>query len=301
MDPNSDILTVRKAIAKTISNESFRIQQQYRHEMAKKRREELETQRIMNRKIKEMKDKEKEIALRYRQRNAYGQLLGTKKKLKPKEKTKVEGSITVLLPIINNKENMKSTDEVQYESHSIPKKMLPNGKEDISAYKVVKKTNDLYRKYGANRQGVEHDGGSIGMDNNKSFGQNNDRMDLDNFHTKDPVYQIQRKSREEHVQHNYKQNYSMNQCHVYANYRQGPSYEEILNYYKTGGGLRRDDLAIFGKARNANQYELLIVDEGPRTEEIKVKQRAIANPRAFDILTIKENHRGTTPCDDVII
>lgn len=305
MDPNgSDFLSVRKAIAASISQESFQIRQQYRHEMAKKRREEMENQRMINRKIKEIRDKEREIALRYRQRHVNGVAAGAKKKTKTKQKFRDEDSITVLLPVIRNaKKTLKLTEEeIEYESHSIPKKMLPNGREDITAYKVVRKTNDLYRKYGEKRQNIQNGVRSGIETESRPLAENNENVSdfgntVSDFHAKEPLYRIQRNYQDQN--YNYMQRYKAAKSNFYRNnlnYNCGPSYNEILSYYRAGGGLHRDDLAIFGKSRSVHKYELLVVDDGPRTEEIRVKQSTVSNPRAYDILTITENNnRGSTP------
>lgn len=63
MDPS--VLSIRKALYDSYKNESFKLRERQRQEMAKQRRDQMETDRIFQNRLKEIKEKEKEIGKRY--------------------------------------------------------------------------------------------------------------------------------------------------------------------------------------------------------------------------------------------
>lgn len=67
MDVDASVLSIRKALYNSYKNESFKLKERQRHAMAKQRREEIETNRVFKNKLKEIKEKEKEISKRYAQ------------------------------------------------------------------------------------------------------------------------------------------------------------------------------------------------------------------------------------------
>lgn len=62
---DTSALSVRKALYDSYKNESFKLKERQRHAMARQRREEMETNRVFRNKLKEIKEKEKEISKRY--------------------------------------------------------------------------------------------------------------------------------------------------------------------------------------------------------------------------------------------
>ena len=64
---DTSVLSIRKALYNSYKNESFKLKERQRHAMAKQRREEMETNRVFKNKLKEIKEKEKEISNRYGQ------------------------------------------------------------------------------------------------------------------------------------------------------------------------------------------------------------------------------------------
>ena len=65
MGTDASVLSIRKALYNSYKNESFKLKERQRHAMAKQRREEMETNRFFKNKLKEIKEKEKEISNRY--------------------------------------------------------------------------------------------------------------------------------------------------------------------------------------------------------------------------------------------
>lgn len=63
MDPS--VLSIRKALYNSYKNESFKLKERQRQAMAQQRRDEMETNRIFRNRLKEIKEKEKEISQRY--------------------------------------------------------------------------------------------------------------------------------------------------------------------------------------------------------------------------------------------
>ena len=73
MGMDSSVLSIRKALLESYQNESYKLRERQRHAMAKQRREEIESDRIFRNRMKEIKEKEREISKRYenlRKRNA---------------------------------------------------------------------------------------------------------------------------------------------------------------------------------------------------------------------------------------
>lgn len=73
MGMDSSVLSIRKALLKGYQNESYKLRERQRQAMAKQRREEIESDRIFRNRMKEIKEKEREISQRYenlRKRNA---------------------------------------------------------------------------------------------------------------------------------------------------------------------------------------------------------------------------------------
>lgn len=62
---DTSALSVRKALYDSYKNESFKLKERQRHAMARQRREEMETNRVFRNKLKEIKEKEKEISKRF--------------------------------------------------------------------------------------------------------------------------------------------------------------------------------------------------------------------------------------------
>lgn len=102
MDVDASVLSIRKALYNSYNNESFKLKERQRHAMAKQRREEMETNRVFKNKLKEIKEKEKEISIRYAQhrmpsvRNQMTKLRATKV-----NETLTHQNVAVLLPEIN--------------------------------------------------------------------------------------------------------------------------------------------------------------------------------------------------------
>ena len=63
MDPS--VLSIRKALYDSYKNESFKLRERQRQEMARQRRDQMETNRIFRNRLKEIKEKEKEISKRH--------------------------------------------------------------------------------------------------------------------------------------------------------------------------------------------------------------------------------------------
>ena len=63
---DSSLLSIRKALFDSYENESFKLKERQRHAMVKRRREEMENDRIFRNKLKEITEKEKEISKRYK-------------------------------------------------------------------------------------------------------------------------------------------------------------------------------------------------------------------------------------------
>lgn len=63
MDPS--VLSIRKALYNSYKNESFKLKERQRQAMAQQRRDEMETNRIFRNRLKEIKEKQKEISQRY--------------------------------------------------------------------------------------------------------------------------------------------------------------------------------------------------------------------------------------------
>lgn len=73
MGRDSSVLSIRKALLESYQNESYKLRERQRHAMAKQRRDEIESDRIFRNRVKEIKEKEREISKRYenlRKRNA---------------------------------------------------------------------------------------------------------------------------------------------------------------------------------------------------------------------------------------
>ena len=73
MGMDSSVLSIRKALLESYQNESYKLRERQRHAMAKQRREQIESDRIFRNRMKEIKEKEREISKRYenlRKRNA---------------------------------------------------------------------------------------------------------------------------------------------------------------------------------------------------------------------------------------
>ena len=79
MDMDTSVLAIRKALYNSYQNESFKLKERQRHAMAKQRREEMENERILRNRAREIVAKEREISKRYEH-------LG-KNNVKSKEKT----------------------------------------------------------------------------------------------------------------------------------------------------------------------------------------------------------------------
>lgn len=320
MDPNSDVLSIRKAVYQSYSNESLRQRQRYRHEMAKERRARMESQKLMNLKIKELKEKEKEISRRYSRRNNYGSLIGENKSIKAKfqEQPKNDNSITVLLPVLKKKDGSSRFESsfnegLDYGAYSIPKKMLPPGKEDISAYEVVKAAQEICTKYKDNfprelGNDFELENGFSGRESEKDDEDMRPKKTVLTPADKDEILPMTEKPDNGKIKYAVESNVislpryrngvrnrkqlTKQQITSFPKHNFGPSYENLLHVfpYKRDeeDGDRLVNLTVLGKGKKTNTYELLIVDDDSRSEEIRVKQKSRSNPRAFDILIITE-------------
>lgn len=102
MDMDPSVLSIRKALYNSYKNESFKLKERQRHAMAKQRREEMETNRVFRNKLKEIKEKEKEISKRYAQLRMppVGNEMSKRKAGKVKENSKHQ-KVSVFLPAIN--------------------------------------------------------------------------------------------------------------------------------------------------------------------------------------------------------
>lgn len=103
MDMDASVLSIRKTLYNSYKNESFKLKEQQRHAMAKQRREEMETNRVFKNKLKEIKEKEKEISKRYAQhrmppvrKNEMSDLRAAKVK-----ENLTQQKVSVFLPAIN--------------------------------------------------------------------------------------------------------------------------------------------------------------------------------------------------------
>lgn len=316
MDPNVDVLSIRKAVYQSYSNESLRQRQRYRHEMAKERRARMESQKLMNLKIKELKEKEKEISRRYARRNNYGNLIGASSSIKPKikEELKDDSSITVLLPVLKKKDGSSRFESsfnegLDYGAYSIPKTMLPPGNEDISAYEVVKAAQKISTKYKDEKYEEDTD---CELENGVR-GERNEKIDKDvRLKTlaltpaDEETILLKEMSVKGQINGPIEPNiFSLPSYRNGVQYRKqltkqqittlpkiGPTNEDVMHYYpykvNDEDSDRLASLTVLGKAKKTNTYELLIVDDGPRSEEIRVKQKCCSNPRPFDILFIRE-------------
>ena len=65
MDMDTSVLAIRKALYNSYQNESFKLKERQRHAMAKQRREEVEKERILRNRAREIVAKEREISKRY--------------------------------------------------------------------------------------------------------------------------------------------------------------------------------------------------------------------------------------------
>lgn len=64
---DTSVLSIRKALYNSYKDESFKLKERQRHAMAKQRRDEMETNRVFRNRLKEIKEKEREINKRYEQ------------------------------------------------------------------------------------------------------------------------------------------------------------------------------------------------------------------------------------------
>lgn len=65
MDMDTSLLSLRKALHESYQNESFKLKERQRQSMARERREQMENDRILRNRMKEIEEKEKEITQRY--------------------------------------------------------------------------------------------------------------------------------------------------------------------------------------------------------------------------------------------
>ena len=99
---DSSVLSIRKALYNSYKNESFKLKERQRHAMAKQRREEMETNRVFKNKLREIKEKEKEISNRYAQHRmppVRNQM--TKLRTAKVNETLTHQKVSVFLPEIN--------------------------------------------------------------------------------------------------------------------------------------------------------------------------------------------------------
>lgn len=129
MDMDPSVLSIRKALYNSYNNESFKLKERQRHAMAKQRREEMEANRVFRNKIKEMKEKEKEISMRYahlRMRPAENEMAKWKAD-KMKDLNYTQQKVSVFLPTINDAAGLgdgNATKRYQSEYHSSQERMF---------------------------------------------------------------------------------------------------------------------------------------------------------------------------------
>ena len=132
MDPS--VLSIRKALYNSYKNESFKLKERQRHAMAKQRREEMETNRVFKNKLKEIKEKEKEIGKRYAQlrmppvRNEMSKSL---RAAKVKENLPQQ-KVSVFLPAINASGfGDKDATELHQSEHELSRKRTLNKRDRL--------------------------------------------------------------------------------------------------------------------------------------------------------------------------
>ncbi|KAL9984511.1 hypothetical protein ACROYT_G006814 [Oculina patagonica] len=129
MDMDPSVLSIRKALYNSYNNESFKLKERQRHAMAKQRREEMEANRVFRNKIKEIKEKEKEISKRYahlRMRPAENEMAKWKAD-KMKDLNYTQQKVSVFLPTINDAAGLRDGNAArlyQSEYHSSQERMF---------------------------------------------------------------------------------------------------------------------------------------------------------------------------------
>ena len=125
MDPS--VLSIRKALYDSYKNESFKLKERQRHAMAKQRREEMETNRVFRNRLKEIKEKEKEISKRYAHLRMppVGNEMAKWKADKMKQNS-IHQKVSAFLPSINvpGLGEEKATELYQSEYHFSQEKMF---------------------------------------------------------------------------------------------------------------------------------------------------------------------------------
>lgn len=129
MDMDPSVLSIRKALYNSYKNESFKLKERQRHAMAKQRREEMEANRVFRNKLKEIKEKEKEISKRYahlRTRPAENEI--AKWKADKMKENYTHQKVSVFLPTINAPAaglgDGNATELYQSEYHSSQERMF---------------------------------------------------------------------------------------------------------------------------------------------------------------------------------
>ena len=128
IDVDASVLSIRKALYNSYKNESFKLKERQRHAMAKQRREEMEANRVFKNKLKEIKEKEKEISKRYAQLG----MPPVRNEMSKLRAAKVKGNLTqqrvsVFLPAINaSGSGDKATTELYQSENELSRKKTLN-------------------------------------------------------------------------------------------------------------------------------------------------------------------------------
>ena len=290
------IVAVRKAIHNSHQHEAARMKERYRHEMARKRREQLENERLIKIRISELKRKEREICNRYdwvRMRVTNGETV----KHGP-EPSKLRTRPTGMEKLSHSLQYSSAEPKRELEAYRVAR---TKGKERILVFPSVDSiaqpdgnaTFDSRQPEGiqvkrSKNYSKPHLLPALGAGAAKELGQGLQVQEYSND-------LLSPKERSVGNTLNLSNRQDLNGSRatlpisndllpdVYGHYR-----------YKGGFGMRSD--FIRWQAKRDSGYEMLVLDglDHPRAEQIRVDQMHPSDPRCtYDILALEE--RATSP------